>query len=229
MEIIVQFSLAIILSLLAIASTARSVAVGHPSPPSLPNGHGKDGKTWKDRIKNVVVLVQENRCFDTVAGGLTYNNQIDGLLQRAYCNPINVTEPYSQAYCAQPIAANIAFDDPNHALSGVNFQVLGTYHPNESAVDEGLEKITVMGFLAEQMNTYDTANVTRAAESMNHYTPDHIPVFSSMAENFWLFDRWFAAIPGLTNSNRAYITSGTSHGWGSDANFGVSVPALPQK
>lgn len=28
---------------------------------------------WRDKIQNVVVLVQENRSFDTFAGGLTYN------------------------------------------------------------------------------------------------------------------------------------------------------------
>lgn len=34
-------------------------------------------------------------------------------------------------------------------------------------------------------------------------TPEHIPVFNAMAENFVLFDRWFASVPGPTNPNRA--------------------------
>lgn len=43
-----------------------------------------------------------------------------------------------------------------------------------------------------------------------------------------LFDRWFAAVPGPTNPNRAYITSGTSHGHGHNDD-GFNVYALPQK
>jgi phospholipase C len=62
---------------------------------------------------------------------------------------------------------------------------------------------------------------------MNYYPPEHIPVFASIAENFVLFDRWFCSVPGPTNPNRAYITSGTSHGHGkNDADFGDY--AIPQ-
>ena len=41
---------------------------------------------WKSKIKNVVVLVEENRSFDTFAGGLSYNPSIDGLIHHNYCN-----------------------------------------------------------------------------------------------------------------------------------------------
>jgi phospholipase C len=41
---------------------------------------------WKSKIKNIVVLVEENRSFDTFAGGLNYTSGIDGLLHHNYCN-----------------------------------------------------------------------------------------------------------------------------------------------
>jgi hypothetical protein len=41
---------------------------------------------WRTKIKNVVVLCEENRSFDTFAGGLSYNPSIDGLLHHNYCN-----------------------------------------------------------------------------------------------------------------------------------------------
>jgi phospholipase C len=44
---------------------------------------------WKSKIKNVVVLVEENRSFDTFAGGLTYA-KIDGLVHHNYCNSMQV-------------------------------------------------------------------------------------------------------------------------------------------
>jgi phospholipase C len=84
------------------------------------------------------------------------------------------------------------------------------------------------GFVTEQSFTFDTLNKTRAAEAINYYTQDQIPVFATMSENFVLFDQWFASVPGPTNPNRAYITSGTSHGHGmNDAGF--LVYGLPQR
>ena len=49
-----------------------------------------------------------------------------------------------------------------------------------------------------------------------------------MAENFVLFDRWFSSVPGPTNPNRAYITSGTSNGHGKNDKAFFQF-ALPQK
>jgi phospholipase C len=186
--------------------------------------------TLKDKIKNVVVLVQENRSFDAILGGLNYTEDINNLVHRAYCNPNNVTIANGPATCATMAANNVAPDDPNYAISGVNMQLYNTFHPNEAAIKEGEEGAAMMGFLTEQQISFHTTNITRAAESLNYPSPEHIPVLSALAENFVLFDRWFASIPGPTNCNRAYITSGTSHGWGNDENFGV-VPgtALPQK
>jgi phospholipase C len=83
-------------------------------------------------------------------------------------------------------------------------------------------------FITEQSITYNTTNVTRVAEVINYYTQDQVRVFATMAENFVLFDRWFCSVPGPTNPNRAYVTSGTSNGHGrNDAAF--LQFALPQK
>jgi len=51
-------------------------------------GPGPSNVDWRSKIKNVVVLVEENRSFDTFAGGLTYNGAIDGLLHHNYCNSL---------------------------------------------------------------------------------------------------------------------------------------------
>ena len=177
----------------------------------------------KSHIKNVVVLVQENLSFDNFAGGLTYNPNIDGLVNRQHCNPYNISAPHSPQVCGKPVAKNVAPDDPDHSISGGNMQVYGTYHPNQ-------EKPLMQGFVSEQVHSYeiDNHNISRAAEVIDYYTPDHVPVFNAMAENFVLFDRWFASVPGPTNPNRAYLTSGTSRGHGmNDDAFLKST--LPQK
>jgi phospholipase C len=84
------------------------------------------------------------------------------------------------------------------------------------------------GFVTEQAISFNTTDKTRAAEVINFYTPDQVRVFYTMAENFVLFDRWFASVPGPTNPNRAYITSGTSHGHGRNDDA-FNVYGLPQK
>ncbi|KAF5879565.1 putative phosphatidylglycerol specific protein [Botrytis fragariae] len=187
--------------------------------------HETSDNSWKSRIKNVVVLVEENRSFDTFAGGLSYNSAIDGLLHHNYCNSMNASNPGQKAdVCAGPRANDVAADDPNHSISGVNMQLFTTYHPS------GSQSESMRGFVTEQSITYSTLNKTRAAEAINYYTPDQVKVFNTMAENFVLFDRWFASVPGPTNPNRAYITSGTSHGHGKNDNafnvYGIPVKSI---
>ena len=78
---------------------------------------------WKSKIKNVIVLCEENRSFDTLAGGLAYNPSIDGLLHHNYCNSMNASDPAQRDdVCAGPRANDVAPDDPNHSISGVNMQ-----------------------------------------------------------------------------------------------------------
>ncbi|RDW62366.1 hypothetical protein BP6252_11799 [Coleophoma cylindrospora] len=185
--------------------------------------HGNAADSWKSKIKNVVVLVEENRSFDSMVGGLSYSPEINGLLHHNYCNSMNVSDPNQKAdVCAGPRAQDVAVDDPGHSIYGANMQLYGTYHPDEAAVKAGLQDAHMRGFVTEQSVTYSTLNQTRAAEAINYYTQDQVRVLNSIAENYVLFDRWFAAVPGPTNPNRAYLTSGTSHGHGyNDNSFDV--------
>jgi phospholipase C len=66
----------------AVAALSSSLALAAPASSSIQN----HGSSWKNNIKNVVVLVEENRSFDTFAGGLDYNPSINGLLHTNYCN-----------------------------------------------------------------------------------------------------------------------------------------------
>ncbi|KAL4950323.1 phosphoesterase family-domain-containing protein [Aspergillus filifer] len=218
------------LTILSLLLTASVAAVGvvvyllasHKLFPKSPSAHPHRPQL-NTPIKNVVVLVQENLSFDALAGGLTYNPDIDNLVNRTFCNPANISDPNSPQVCAKPVAKNVAPDDPDHSIAGGNFQVYGTDHP-----DLSVNRPTMQGFVTEQIRSYGiNRDLARASEVINYYTPEHIPIFNTLAKNYLLFDRWFAAVPGPTNPNRAYMTSGTSHGHGwNDPGFDVS--ALPQ-
>ncbi|KAG9317969.1 phosphoesterase family-domain-containing protein [Chiua virens] len=168
--------------------------------------------TWQDHIKNVVVLVQENRSFDSFFGDLSFRSDIDNIrnLKSKYCNPANATiTKETEWVCAEPTGPNVSPDDPEHSLTGVNYQIFSNYHPKNPA-PIGAE--TMLGFLVEQEVAYNTHNVTRASEVLEYLSEGMIPVFRTMAENYVVFDHWFCDVPGPTNPNRAYMTSGTSHG-----------------
>jgi phospholipase C len=166
--------------------------------------------SYINNIKNVVVLVQENRSFDTLAGGFTYNATIDGLVNHTYCNPADTLRSTSSNFCAADTAKNIVIISPDHSITGGNMQIFGEYHPSTDA------NSSMNGFITEQNRIYHLKNKPVVTEVINYYNPDLVPVTNAMAENFVLFDRWFASVPGASNPNRAYLTSGTSYGQGQD-------------
>jgi phospholipase C len=209
---------------LAVLAAVSGLTTGAPWTPI-------QSSALKDKIKNVVVLVEENRSFDTFAGGLSYNQDINGLIHTNYCNSMNASNAAEKAdVCSGPLGWDVASDDPNHSVSGVNMQVFSTWHPDEALVAQSpaWKYENMRGFVTEQSVTFDTYNKTRAAEVMNYYPPEHIPVFNAMAENFVLFDRWFCSVPGPTNPNRAYLTSGTSYGHGENDEAFLTY-GMPQK
>ena len=69
---------------------------------------------------------------------------------------------------------------------------------------------TMLGFLQEQETAIKTTNLTRAGESMTFAPQSLIPVYNAIAQNFVVFDRWFADVPGPTDPNR-YSTLFSGH------------------
>lgn len=115
----------------------------------------------------------------------------------------NITSTESTTICAEPAGPNVSPDDPNHSITGVNYQLFSTYHPNASGSPEVLEQAErMLGFVIEQEVTHGTYNVTRAADVIQSLPEDMIPVYRTMAENYVLFDNWFCDVPGPTNPNR---------------------------
>lgn len=49
---------------------------------------------------------------------------------------------------------------------------------------------------------------------MSTWTPERVPIISTLARNFALFDRYYASVPGPTYVNRLYVHSATSAGVG---------------
>ena len=56
---------------------------------------------------------------------------------------------------------------------------------------------------------------------MQCYTPAHLPVITTLAREFAVFDHWFCAVPSQTFCNRAFWHAGTS--WGRVTNDPIDV------
>ena len=49
-------------------------------------------------------------------------------------------------------------------------------------------------------------------EIMAGFDPKKIPIHRTLAEEFTIFDRWFASVPGPTQPNRIFSHMATSNG-----------------
>lgn len=47
---------------------------------------------------------------------------------------------------------------------------------------------------------------------MSGFKPEVLPVYTELANEFTVFDKWFASVPASTQPNRFYVHSATSHG-----------------
>ncbi|WOL17962.1 hypothetical protein Cni_G26755 [Canna indica] len=151
-------------------------------------------------IRNVVVLVMENRSFDHMLGwmktllGLPVNG-----VTGAECNRRSAADPSSPAVC---VSADAKYVDPNpgHSFEAVREQIFGS--DNSSAPP------AMSGFVQQGLTMSDDV----AANVMKGFRPESIPVYAALAPEFAVFDRWFSSLPGPTQPNRLFVYSATSHG-----------------
>lgn len=63
---------------------------------------------------------------------------------------------------------------------------------------------------------------------MDTWTPDRVPIISTLAQNFALFDEYYASVPGPTDVNRLFLHSATSLGEGHN-NVPEIIMGYPQR
>jgi len=67
-----------------------------------------------------------------------------------------------------------------------------------------------------------------APDVMACFNHTSLPILSSLALNYTVFDHWYASVPGPTFPNRLYAASATSHGFG-DNSILETIIGWPQK
>ena len=158
-------------------------------------------------IAHVVVLMLENRSFDSMLGrlyaagpgfdGLSGNefNEWNGKRYQVWTSP-NVT----------PDVLTIPTPGPNEDFLEMTEQIFGVGAAPGAPANMG-------GFVANYMKRpgRDPRTV------MHGFTPDQLPVLSTLARSFGVSDRWHASAPNKTWPNRFFAHTGTGGGYVNNA------------
>ncbi|SDH29775.1 alkaline phosphatase family protein [Microbacterium pygmaeum] len=188
---------------------------------------------------HVVVLMGENRSFDNLLGWLYTPENIpdgetfDGLAFGDYSNVAPTGERIAAHVYEGPtdVVMGQPNPDPGEEFPHVNTQLFGTVLPATNASRQtgnmaepynapaaGTDP-TNDGFVLDYVNNIVRENpsegptLAEASQIMGGFSPEQLPVLSTLAKEFAVFDAWFAAVPSQTYCNRAFFHASTSHGF----------------
>jgi phospholipase C len=154
-----------------------------------------------DGLRHVVVLMMENRSFDHMLGSLAADDsRIDGV-KSTLSNPDSNGNPVN----AQPLAQfqSQLDPDPDHHFPAVDLQIFGgDTSPTRTA--------NMQGFVKSYFN--QRRDLAHSQKIMYYFPKEKLPVLTTLATEFAVFNKWFASIPGPTICNRAFAHYGTSFG-----------------
>ena len=181
-----------------------------------------------ESIKHVVVLMLENRSFDNILGGLSYTKPLshipassrmpfDGILDangevksdcRCPSNPKYLDEPNAdpQWVMAKPRTRSgflhneyvTPQHDPDEEFDHMTFQIFGMNNVM------GKSQAPMNGFWIDFRDHHKLSEKSTIDEIMECFSPDQLPIISTLATEFAVSDRWFASCPTQTYPNRAF-------------------------
>lgn len=222
---------------IGVAATAAALNPGAPMPvpgPSLtprPEGTGFD---------HLVVVMFENRSFDNLLGYLyegpdgvaTPAGQSFEGLQRGYSNDApdgSTVEAHPYGGTTDQIMRS-PDPDPGEEYPFVNTQLFGAFVPaaNDHHDIGRLEKPynapaagqqpSMSGFVADYVAKYRHEHSrdptpTEYGQIMGAFLPGMMPVLSTLARSFAVYDHWHCAVPSQTFPNRSFFHASSSHGF----------------
>jgi len=184
-----------------------------------------------NKVKHVIILMQENHSFDNYFGALPYapggpyhpgfggcrkddHHCIDGLTCQVKldgslkCFNSNRDDNGSRVFsfhdpkrCAAP--------DLDHSWFGTHSEV-NFFHPNRTLFDQDHDGFVRVNDVTEQID--NGVESPTEDQTMGFYTQDDIPFYYDLAQNFSVNDRFFAPVLGPTFPNRSYLLAATSFG-----------------
>ena len=177
-------------------------------------------------IKHIVVLMMENRSFDSLLGWLyeKENNQPpynipeqgvpsnDGLIGRRYSNTFRDRQVFAShpptGWAPQNNPNVVPAPDPHEEFEHITNQLFGTSTPAPGAIPD------MSGFLSDYATVADPPD-----QIMQSFGPTETNVINEIARNFAVCDAWFASCPCQTWPNRGFVHTGSSNGHINNDNY----------
>ncbi|RFB79256.1 alkaline phosphatase family protein [Methylovirgula sp. 4M-Z18] len=171
-------------------------------------------------IAHVVVLMLENRSFDCMLGRL-YPSRVDfnGLkgIEKNCSNGVDYPV-WTSGPALDPQNASIPHVDPGERFTDMNDQIFGAGNVPPAPA-------TMAGFV----ENYLAQNATNDPEAVMHgFSPEQVPVLSTLAKSFGVSDSWHASAPNQTWPNRFFMHTGTAAGYvnNSPTHFPYVMPTI---
>ncbi|KAL2917742.1 hypothetical protein HK105_202615 [Polyrhizophydium stewartii] len=154
-------------------------------------------------IQNVIVLVMENRSFDSFLGRLKWdgiNPNVNGLTGNEF-NWLNGNKVF-----VSKVTAPAAGYDPDHETSGMTREIYN--------VTDGIAsgRTPSMGGFAAQAYDDSSKSMDAVTQVMGAFGPDALPVTYALAQEFAIIQDWHASVPGPTYPNRHFVHAATAQG-----------------
>ncbi|WP_460570127.1 alkaline phosphatase family protein [Humibacter soli] len=188
-------------------------------------------------LDHVVVVMFENRSFDNLLGRLYEPGEVDsfeGVIGRDLSNPIPEWAEDGAERGSVPYGIAATMDtpnpDPGEEYQHVNTQLFGLIDPpdNREVLAERmtapynlpsgtLPTPSMDGFVIDYISAFTAENgrqptYEQYAQIMQGYTPEQMPVLSTLARGFATFDHWFAEVPSQTFTNRSFFNAASASG-----------------
>jgi phospholipase C len=153
-------------------------------------------------IETIVVLMQENRSFDSYLGHLgRYTNRTDILsAPEGASNPERVGDPNSPTH-AWTHAPRLCFPDTNHEWWGAHLEHGGGANNGFFQANDGFNEGV---FVDRQYLAGDRA--------LWWYDERDIPFYYDLASTFAIGDHYYSSLLGPTYPNRDFLYAATSRG-----------------
>ena len=223
-----------------VAGAGVTAALHSPDPgaPYQPEAFSVPRPRATPGFDHLVVVMGENRSFDNLLGHVytpevpaSGGQKFAGLAFGEHANTaLDGTRVPAHIYTGPTDTIMGSPDpDPGEEYPHVNTQLFGRIDAHNR--DKDLADLTapfhappagtkpdMSGFVLDYETDFRhrTGEVPTAAERdqiMGGFSPEMLPVLSTLAREFGVYDHWFCAVPSQTFCNRSFFHASTSHGF----------------
>ncbi|HEY1652581.1 MAG TPA: alkaline phosphatase family protein [Acidimicrobiales bacterium] len=187
-------------------------------------------------MDHLVLVLFENRSFDNLLGRLYSPGAVEsfeGVVGKDLSNPVPDWAEHGAPGGVVPYGVSVGMDapdpDPGEEYPHTNTQLFNILDEANRCKD-ATEMVapynapppgrlpTMDGFVTDYIS-FLTVELGRQptyeeySQIMTGYTPEQVPVMSTLAQGFGVFDHWFSEVPSQTLANRSFWTAASSSGF----------------